>query len=413
MTTVLPDTTVRPGALGPDLASEVGAPNADTGSGGRNWGATLTALAKPCAYFAVSRIAVLFAALASKWLVPRLHPLNLLGTAWDGAWYTKIAQHGYPDRIYNEGHGSSWGFFPGFPLAIRATAEVTGLSYAHAGVVIGTIFGLTSVIAIWLAVRQVFGSVIADRSILLYVFFPAAYVLSMAYSEGLFLTAAAACLFALSRRYWITASLFAVAASLTRNTGLVLVVCVAVTAIPVIVRERRIRPLVALVISPLGFIGWMAYSWHKTGTPFAFMKAERFWGNTHFNWFLAPLGALARLVTHIHDFSMGQDVVAAGGLIFAYLGLAILWRTRHEGIAVPLAWWVFAVGSVLAMAIPDFEQSLLRYSMAAFPLFAAYAWKIRPTWEGAIAGTLGLMQGALALVIFVEVLHPLTSPLWP
>ena len=341
----------------------------------------------------VSRVAVLFAALASKWLVPRLHPFNLLGTGWDGAWYTKIAQHGYPDRIYNQGHGSSWGFFPGFPMAIRATAEVTGVSYAHAGVLIATIFGLTSVIAIWLAVRQVFGSVIADRSILLYVFFPAAYVLSMAYSEGLFLTAAAACLFALSRRYWITASLFAVAASLTRNTGLVLIVCVAVTAIPVIIKERRLRPLVALVISPLGFIGWMAYSWHMTGTPFAFMKAERFWGNTHFNWFLAPLGALARLVTNIHDFSVGQDVLAAGGLVFAYLGLAILWRTRHEGIAVPLAWWVFAVGSVMAIAIPDFEQSLLRYSMAAFPLFAAYAWKIRPTWEGAIAGTLGLMQG--------------------
>jgi hypothetical protein len=71
------------------------------------------------------------------------------------------------------------------------------------------------------------------------------------------------------------------------------------------------------------------------------------------------------------------------------------------------------LGSILAMAAPDFEQSLLRYSMAAFPLFAAYAWKIRPTWEGAIAGTLGLMQGALALVIFVEVLHPHTSHLWP
>jgi hypothetical protein len=48
-----------------------------------------------------------------------------------------------------------------------------------------------------------------------------------------------------------------------------------------------------------------------------------------------------------------------------------------------------------------------------FPLLAAFAWKIRPIWEDAIAETMGLLPGSVALVIYVEVLHSLTSHPWP
>jgi hypothetical protein len=415
MTTLLPDGGVDAehgeGPVEVPSAAD-GRPTPSTSVSGHG-AARLRPLIRPAAYYLASRVAVLFAALASKWMVPRLHPLQLLGNGWDGAWYTKIAQYGYPHRIFDEAHGSRWAFFPGFPAAIRATEAVTGLSYAHASVLIGTVFGLTSALAIWLAVREVFGSVIADRSVLLYVFFPAAYVLSMGYSEGLFITASAACLFALSRRYWITAAWFAVLASLTRNFGVLLFVCVAVAAIPVIVRERQKRPLVAIGIAPLGFIGWLAYSWHMTGTPLAFLKAEQYWGDAHFAWFTEPILAVGRLATNFHNFAVGSDVLAACGFIFAYAGLCLLWRTRHDGVSLPPAWWVFAVGSVLAMASPSSEEAILRYSLVAFPLFAAFAWKIRPTWEGTIAGAMGLMQGAIFLVIFVAALHPYHATLWP
>jgi hypothetical protein len=416
MTALMPDTHLDPpidaggaGRVGPDAARSGALPHPKRAP----WTAWLRPLIRPGGYYLASRVAVLFAALASKWLFPRIHPLHLLGTGWDGRWFTKIAQFGYPHGIFNEGRGSRWAFFPGFPAAIRGTHAVTGLSYAEAGVMIGTILGLTSVIAVWLAIRETFGSVIADRSVLLYVFFPTAYVLSMAYSEGLFVTAAAGCLFALSRRYWITASLLAVIASLTRNVGILLFVCVAVAALPCFMKERMVRPLVAVLIAPLGFVGWMAYSWYMTGTPLAFLKAEQFWGDSHFIWFSAPFIAVGRLATNLHNFAVAAYVLAAIAFLFGFVGLSLLWRTRSEGISVPPHWWVFAVGSVLAMASPSSEQALLRYSLVAFPLFAAFAWKIRPTWEGAIAGTMGLMQGVTALAIFVAVIHPLTPALWP
>jgi hypothetical protein len=388
-------------------------PGADLSTNQDGPGATLRALIKPSVYYIVSRVAVLFAALAGNWLVPRLRPLHALATAWDGSWYLKIAQHGYPHGLFNEGIGSRWAFFPAFPAAIRAMVEVSGLSYANAALVLSFLFGLTSAIAIWLTVREVFGKVVADRSVLLYVFFPASYVLSMTYTEGLFLTAAGFCLFALSRRYWLTAAMFAGLAGVTRNFGFIMVICVAVVAIPEIRRQRRARPLVALILSGVPFLAWLLYSWRRAGTPLAFIKAEQFWPHSHFIWFLTPFLSLQHLLTGLHGFTNGQAVLATGALLFAYIGMAVLYRTRHEGIRVPAYWWVFTIGAVLAMMSPDSPTSILRYSMAAFPLFAAFAWKIRVNWEGAIVGVLAFAQGALVLVVLVGWLHPATSMILP
>lgn len=373
----------------------------------------LVPLARPIGFFLLSRIAVLFAALVSKWIFPKLSVPVVLGSSWDGGWYLHIAQYGYPDRLVNEGTGSSWAFLPAFPWMIRGAVTVTGLSYTHAAIVVTFVFAMASAVAVWLAVREVFGAAIADRSVLFLVFFPTAFVLSMTYTEGLFLTAAGFCLYALSRRLWLTASIFAIVASLTRNFGLVLLVCVAVAAIPVIAKERKARPLLALVLSPLGLIAWMAYSWVRVGTPLAFLKAESYWGGAHFVWFLTPFRSLGHLFAGAQAFKVAPDVLAGGALVFVIVGLVWLAQAQMRGLRIPLFWWVFTAGSALGTLSPYWPSSVLRYSMAIFPLFAAYAWKIRPTWTGGVVGALAVSQGALAVMIFVAVVHPQATLLAP
>jgi hypothetical protein len=403
----------EPGHNGAGSGELPGSGHVDQSRRTMDWTARLVPLLRPMGYFLLSRSAVLFAALVSKWIAPSLNITKSLGSGWDGGWYLRIAQFGYPQHLINEGGGSRWAFFPGFPGVIRACVAVTGLTYPHAAIVVSFVFGLTSSVAIWLAVREVFGPLIADRSVLLYAFFPTAFVLSMAYTEGMFLTAAALCLFALSRRMWMTASAFAVVASLTRSFGVVLIACVAIAAIPVIVRERRIRPLVALALSPLGFIGWMAYSWNVTGTPLAFLKAEKYWGNSHFVWFATPFRSLRHLFSGVHAFTVAPDVLAAAALVFAVVGLALLVQIHRRGTRIPLVWWVFTIGSVLGMLSPYWPTSVLRYSMAVFPFFAAVAWKLRPAWMGSVVGVLAASQGALAVVILVGLVHPYVAPLAP
>ncbi len=365
----------------------------------------------PTASYLLSRAAVFAAALVATSFIPKLRIMQTMGTAFDGRWYLKIAQHGYPDRLYQEGQGSRWAFFPGFPAAVRAVSEVTRLSLPDAAVLAAFVFGLTSALAIWLAVREVFGTRLADRAVLLYVFCPTAYVLSLAYTEGLFLTAAAGCLFALSRRYWVTAALCACAAGLTRTTGIAVILAVLVVALPAAWRGRAWRPAVAAVIAPLGLAAFMAYGWATVGTPVAFLSAERFWQGQHFVWFVTPVGAL--FATLHGGATFLTDAMAGLALVLGFVGIWLLDRmsrtVRTVGgaiAAVPASWWVYTMGALLIAYSAYFTDSIPRYTMAAFPLFAAFAWKLPRSMEGAVVGVLACLQGALLIGVLSSVTHP-------
>jgi hypothetical protein len=403
--------TVGPTAL---LSSSQPRPWTDLAERGRP-------LLRPAGYYLLSRVAILGAALIATSMFPRLRVFHAMGTVWDGRWYLSIAQHGYPHHLFNEGDGSRWAFFPGFPAAVRAVADVTRLNLPDAAVVAAFVFGLTSALAIWLAVREVFGSRLADRAVLLYVFCPTAYVLSLAYTEGLFLTAAAMCLFALSRRYWITAALCACVAGLTRNAGIVVVLAVLVMALPAAWRGRTWRPAVAASIAPLGLASFMAYGWAMVGTPVAFLSAERFWHGQHFIWFLSPIESI---IVALHQGPGGvaflPDAMAGAALVLGFLGIWLLDRmsgtVRIVGgaiAAVPASWWVYTVGTLLIAYSAYFTDSIPRYAMAAFPLFVAFAWKLPRSMEGAVVGVMACLQGALLVAMLSSAVHPMAAPLLP
>ena len=351
------------------------------------------------------------AAIVATSFIPKLRITHTMGTAFDGRWYLKIAQHGYPGRLYQEGQGSRWAFFPGFPAAVRAVSEVTRLSLSDAAVLAAFVFGLTSALAIWLAVREVVGARLADRAVLLYVFCPTAYVLSLAYTEGLFLTAAAGCLFALSRRYWITAALCACAAGLTRTTGMAVILAVLVVALPAAWRGRAWRPAVAAVIAPLGLAAFMGYGWAKVGTPVAFLSAERFWQGQHFVWFVTPVGAL---FATLHGGAMFlTDAMAGLALVLGFVGIWLLDRMsrtlRTLGgamAAVPASWWVYTMGALLIAYSAYFTDSIPRYTMAAFPLFVGFAWKLPRSMDAPVVGLLACLQGALLIGVLSSATHP-------
>jgi hypothetical protein len=383
---------------------------------------------RPAAYYVASRIVVLVAALVAAAMYPRLRIVQTMGSLWDGRWYLEIAQHGYPHQLVNEGDGSRWAFFPAFPTAVRALAVVTRLSLPDAAFAVAFVFGLTAALAIWLAVREVCGSRLADRAVLLLVFCPTAYVLSMAYTEGLFLTAAAVCLFALSRRYWLTAALCACLAGLTRNTGVVVVLAVLVTALPAAWRSRSLRPAVAAAVAPLGLVSFMAYSWAMVGTPVAFLTSERFWHGQHFVWFVTPLKALlGALVQGPGGMTFVPDAMAGTALVLGVGGIWLLDRMGRPGdaaptgaiasgashIVIPASWWMYTVGALLAAYSAYFADSIPRYTMAAFPLFVAFAWALPRKLDAAVVGVMACLQGALLIAVLSVAVYPVLVPLVP
>jgi hypothetical protein len=369
-------------------------------------------LLRPIRYYLASRLLVLVAALVAGLLYPSLDIVRSFGSLWDGRWYLLIAQHGYPARMYQEGLGSRWAFFPAFPAAIRGVAEVTRLSLPDAAFLAAFVFGLTATLAIWLAVRETFGARIADRATLLFVFFPLSCILSFAYTEGLFLTAAAGALYALQRRWWITAALLACLAGLTHSTGAIVVLCVVLVALPAAWRQRRIRPLLAAAIAPLGIGAFMAYSWARVGT-LAFLASERFWQGQHFVWFSEPLRALLAVVTmSAHGLTLAQAVLCTAAVAFVYVAIVFLIELSRVR-RVPFSWWVYTAGTVAIAFSAYFLNSIPRYTLVAFPLFVGVAWKARPAARTVILVGFASLQAVLTAVYLTGIVHPLSPPFVP
>lgn len=206
--------------------------------------------------YAVARIATLIAIVVASQL-HRGDLDNVLGKS-DGSWYLGIAQHGYgplpqlaTQHVYTR--MSSLAFFPLYPLLIRLFTW-PDISYLVAALLVTAIAGICAagLIAAW--ARPIVGDRGAIALVGVWSLLPSSAVLDMAYSEALFVAAAAGCLLALQRRRWIAAAVAAVIGGLTRPTGGALVLAVVIAAGLEIRRRRRLDRGVAaaIVLAPLG-----------------------------------------------------------------------------------------------------------------------------------------------------------------
>ncbi len=166
----------------------------------------------------------------------------------------------------------------------------------------------------------------------------------------------------------------------------------------------------------------MAYGWAVVGTPVAFLSAERFWQGQHFVWFLSPVEAM---VVALHQGPGGvaflPDAMAGAALVLGFVGIWLLDRMGAQPCArsvahmaaVPASWWVYTVGALLIGYSAFFTDSIPRYTMAAFPLFVAFAWKLPRSMEGAVVGVMACLQGALLVAVLSSAVHPMMAPLLP
>ena len=226
--------------------------------------------------YVASRLVVLFVVKATTWLYPQLTVTQGL-SAWDGGWYLAIAEHGYVGAVEGSGDaGLRWAFLPGYPALVRGLSELTGLSVAVSGVVLSITTGAAAMVVIWIVVTDVLGDNVATSTAALMAFFPTSYVLSMVYTEGVFLLLAAIGLHAAMKRRWLLGGAVAALACLVRAPGLIVVAVLLVAAF-VDVRAGRasLRMLAGLVLSVTGIASWLLYQWVRVGTFSASADAQR------------------------------------------------------------------------------------------------------------------------------------------
>jgi hypothetical protein len=204
----------------------------------------------------------------------RLHfSLAHLITSWDGGRYLIIAAHGYSYVPGNLRQDVVFAWFPGYPGAIDALAWIPGVGRTHAGFAVTIIAGLA---AAWglarLGLALTGNRRVSLLMVALWAVAPGSLVLSMLYAEALFCALAAWALVALVERRWLSAAGLVILAGTVRSTALALIAAVAVAALPPVVRAVRAReplaawwrPAAALLLAPLGLVGYWGYAAVRT-----------------------------------------------------------------------------------------------------------------------------------------------------
>jgi hypothetical protein len=296
---------------------------------------------------------------------------------FDSAYYLGIARHGYPVRLPHPWNGSPIAaraaFFPGLPILIRAIGFVIGGTGVTAGLIAMIVGGLGSALGVWAVGRRLGGAWVADRSVLLYCAFPGAMSLGMVYSEPLMIAFGAAGVLALLNRRWLIAGLCGAAASLTGSLMLAFTAAAAVAALQAVIRRREWRALAAPVLSPLGFLAFMAYEDRRYHSLTAWFGIERAGWHNHTDWGLSTMRVVLWMAPKTEK-HLVYNALLIGMFWFAVIGLAVMIWTRLPAFVTVFA---FAVCYIAASSADD--QTKARLVWVAFPLFTGLAAKL-PRW---------------------------------
>ena len=334
-------------------------------------------LATPLLAWALSRLVSGVAIAVANHLRGQGHRVIDALHLWDGNWYIAAAEgYAMPDTTVADMTQTDIAFFPLFPVLVKATQAVTGLTMLGAGVAVTAVSGAFAIVAIWLLVDRVSGRDVADRSALLLAFFPGSIALTLVYSEGVMLIAAAGCLLALVERRWVLAGVFGAFASAARPNGIALALACAVAAVLAIRDRREWGALAAPAIAPLGMIGYLWWLWAWTGSADVWFRVQREGWGERIDWGASTL----RDIQHYLNLPGELDFLdipfifhmRLTGLIFLVVAVVLMVRWRP-----PAIFWAYAIG-VLAPSLLSYTLGARpRFIFTAFPLVVAVAWAAR------------------------------------
>lgn len=333
----------------------------------------------PLGVYAISRLLYLLIALAD--LVVRGGTITNEVSNWDGKWYLLTVTYGYPHIIWHL--QDTLGFLPLMPMVMwvvsrpfYAVGFELATSYILAGVIVALVSGAVATVLTGRLAERWWGAAAARRAILFFCLFPGTIVFSMIYTEGLLVALVAGAILAVERRRWFTAGILAGFATAVGPVAAAIIPAFAIVALLEIRRrgwhdrEAR-RALLAPLLAPAGLVGFGAFLWVWTGSPFAsYLTQKSSWGWQESTSPTAIPNAVGTLVSQIENFSFhhpGIDLnIVAGlaGTVFLFYALWRLWNWRSAVSLVALLWTVgVGVETLTSANVPPNPRMLL----CAFP----------------------------------------------
>jgi hypothetical protein len=297
---------------------------------------------------------------------------------WDGSFYRVLAEHGYSGSALEAAR-----FYPLYPLLGRWLDVVLPGGSELALGVISNVFALVAAVALWKVVRATCGDdALASRSVLAFSLFPASAALVLGYAESLMVAFVLLAAWALVERRPALAIAPLALAGLTRPTGVLAALPVAILAITWWVDERRdpstgVRATTAAawalaVVAPVAgaatYLGWLQATEGRGTAPIRLQSQLR--GGFH-----EPISRLARMV---YDVGTGhfRDVYNLGLVVLLIVAVVGAIRSRFS-----LAWTTYLIVGLLIALSANVVDSIGRYGVALAPAWAVgFAYWTRPRW---------------------------------
>jgi hypothetical protein len=266
---------------------------------------------------------------------------------WDADWFIKVAvngyEHGYAHDLNGHVVGNGLAFFPLYPVLIRGVAAL-GIDPATAAIGVAWAASIGAAVALHLLGTSLYARRAGFALVAICCSAPVSVVLTMAYSESLFLALVAGMLVAAHRRVWWAAGLMGLAAALTRPTGLAAAVALAVAA-ALALRDRSSgtwKPIAAALVALAGvpaYLGWVGWRVGDLDAWFTIQAAG--WG-TSFDVGASTLTFLGRTFGRSDEFvAISVALILLAGLAAA--GIALSGRARP--------WLPVSVYGLIAMVL--------------------------------------------------------------
>ncbi len=299
----------------------------------------------------------------------------------DGGHYYAIAAHGYTYPAGQLAHASVFSWFPGYPAVIDSIAWLPGVTIVGAGLFVTAVAGLA---AAWglttLGLKLTADPRISLLMVAVWAVAPSSTVLTMVYAEALFCALAIWALVALVSGRWLTAGGLTLLAGTVRSTAVALILAVCAAALIAVVQAVRARqpitrwwrPVAAVLVAPLGLLGYLGYVARATHRLDGWFWVERHTCHMVFDWGVSLLRVARGTLL---DAPSVSQVLVVGAL--AAVVLLMLWSLT-ERIPVYLHVYTIVVVVLALFTSANWISSKPRFVLPAVLLALPVARLLAP-----------------------------------
>lgn len=315
--------------------------------------------------------------------------MGFINTVWitdsnrfDSGFFEEIARSGYSELIRTP-------FFPMYPLLILILHKLLFLSVPAASALLSNVMFLLSLFGVYQLVLLDFDEKYAKRTVWIYALFPTAFFFTVFYSESTFMAFGIWCIYFARKGKWGVSALLAAFAILTRNTGVLFVIVLAIEYMQSVGWNfKKVRfPVILIALSPLSIFLYMGYlKWiSPVRDALAFVHAETIWHRSFYNPLFSLIGGFHLLFYPYPDnplrhLSYHGFEAATVLLILLILTIVLVKKEIRLSYAI---YWILALWIPLCNPIVHFDYflSMPRFVLTMFPLFIYLGWYLKKRWQ--------------------------------